>query len=264
MELVTGSSLAERLERGALSLDDSITVARQIAEALEHAHGNGIVHRDLKPANVMVDEDLNVKVLDFGLAKALGDAPSSDPDLSHSPTATAYTVAGALLGTPAYMSPEQARGKATDARADIWAFGCVLYEMLTGRRAFAGETASDTLVAILGREPDWSALPHATPPALRRVLDRCLHKEPRQRLHHIADARLELDRGEPMAPPARRRSILWPLISGVSLLVAGLATDLRRSRAGSLQPAVRPGTGRVGGSRGGRERDPPDRPPVGR
>ncbi len=195
MELVLGEDLSERLERGAIPVEEAIEIARQIAEALEEAHEHGIVHRDLKPANVKLAPDGKVKVLDFGLAKAYAgeSAGGSSPDISQSPTrARTGTEAGVILGTAAYMSPEQARGKPVDKRADIWAFGVVLYEMLTGRQLFPGETTSDVLAAVLTREPDWSALPASVPGAIRRLLRRCLERDPRNRLHDIADARLDL------------------------------------------------------------------------
>jgi Tol biopolymer transport system component len=196
MELVEGEDLAERLKRGKVPVDEAVAIARQVAEALEEAHEKGIVHRDLKPANVKVTPDGKVKVLDFGLAKAwTGEGPgaTSSPDLSQSPTlAQTGTAAGLILGTAAYMSPEQARGKPVDKRADIWAFGVVLFEMLDGRRLFDGETVSDVLAAVLAREIDWSRLPAETPPAVRHVLERCLERDPRQRLRDIADARHDL------------------------------------------------------------------------
>ncbi|HYN01226.1 MAG TPA: protein kinase [Vicinamibacteria bacterium] len=196
MELVEGEDLAERLKRGPVPVDEAVAIARQIAEALEEAHEKGIVHRDLKPANVKVTPDGRVKVLDFGLAKAwTGEGPgaTSSPDLSQSPTlAQAGTAAGIILGTAAYMSPEQARGKPVDKRADIWAFGVVLFEMLAGQRLFDGETVSDVLAAVLAREIDWSRLPAGTPPPVRHVLGRCLERDPRQRLRDIADARHDL------------------------------------------------------------------------
>src|SRR5215472_236829 len=197
LELVEGETLIDRIARGPLPPEEALEIARQIAQALEAAHERGIVHRDLKPANVKLTPEGRVKVLDFGLAKALS-ADESSADLSTSPTITAQsTKAGVIIGTAAYMSPEQARGKAVDKRADIWAFGALLYEMLTGRRCFQGETVSDTLAAVLMRDPDWSALPAKTPVSVRRVLRRCLDRDPRTRFHDIADARLELD--EPAA-----------------------------------------------------------------
>ncbi len=182
LEMVEGPTLADRIERGPIPLEDALPIARQIAEALEAAHAQGIVHRDLKPANIKVRDDGTVKVLDFGLAKAMA-VDSSPGVVALSPTITspAATAMGTIMGTAAYMSPEQARGRAVDKRSDIWAFGAVLYEMLTGRRAFDGEDVSDTLANILKREPDWSALPPGTPPAIERVLRRCLTKDPRLR-----------------------------------------------------------------------------------
>src|SRR5688572_31251337 len=199
MELVEGPTLAERIEQGPLPLDETLVVARQIAEALEAAHERGVVHRDLKPANVKLSLDGRVKVLDFGLAKALD--PQSSADLAASPTITAMaTRHGVILGTAAYMSPEQARGQAVDKRSDIWAFGCLVYEMLTGKRTFEGETVSDTLAAILRGEVDWSALPAGTPLALRKLLAHCLEKDRKKRLHDIGDARFELDESVTGAP----------------------------------------------------------------
>src|SRR5689334_11099506 len=169
MELVEGPTLCDRIAQGPLALDESLGIARQIAEALEAAHEKGIVHRDLKPANVKITPDGRVKVLDFGLAKALNLDGSSSPDVTRSPTLTAAaTQAGVVIGTAAYMSPEQARGKGVDRRADIWAFGAVVYEMLTGRKAFEGETVSDVLAAVLRADIDWSALPSETPASVRR------------------------------------------------------------------------------------------------
>ena len=196
LEFVEGEDLAQRLKRGPVPADEAVPIARQIAEALEEAHERGIVHRDLKPANVKVTPGGKVKVLDFGLAKAMeADAgAASASDLAHSPTMTRQaTEAGIILGTAAYMSPEQARGRKVDKRSDIWSFGVVLFEMLTGRRLFTGETSSDILAAVLTRDPAWDTLPPETPPRVRELLRRCLERDPKQRLHDIADARLELD-----------------------------------------------------------------------
>jgi eukaryotic-like serine/threonine-protein kinase len=222
LELVEGETLAERIASGPLPLDEALAIARQIADALEAAHEKGVVHRDLKPANVKVTSEGKVKVLDFGLAKALtGDR--SSPDQTHSPTLTAQaTQAGVVLGTAAYMSPEQARGKAVDKRADIWAFGAVLFEMLSGRRAFQGETVSDTLAAILMRDVDWSALPAATPLSVRRVLRRCLDRDPRTRFRDIADARVEMDEVVDSVPSAATPVMARPRASRTAWVVAAL------------------------------------------
>jgi eukaryotic-like serine/threonine-protein kinase len=201
LELVEGETLAERLRRGSVPVVEALAIARQIADALEAAHERSIVHRDLKPANVKITPDGQVKVLDFGLAKAVV-SNTTGPDLSQSPTLTENgTFEGAILGTAAYMSPEQARGKAVDKRTDIWAYGCVLYEMLTGRKAFAGETASDAIAAILEREPDLTKLPAAAPAAVPRLLRRCLEKDPSRRLRDIGDARLEVE--DALSSPAQ-------------------------------------------------------------
>ncbi len=200
LELVEGPTLAERIAAGPLPTEEALNIARQIAEALEAAHEKGIIHRDLKPANVKVTPEGTVKVLDFGLAKALEDDPSSI-DISESPTlSVAATQAGVILGTAAYMSPEQARGQAVDKRADIWSFGVVLYEMLTGKRTFSGETISDTLAAVLRAEVDWVALPADTPASIRKLLRRCLDKDRKRRLHAIGEARIAIE--EYLADPA--------------------------------------------------------------
>src|SRR5213593_1835416 len=181
MELVGGETLAERIKRGPIPVDQSLEIARQIAEALEAAHENGIIHRDLKPANIKLTTDGKVKVLDFGLAKAFdNDTRSSDP--ANSPTLTiSPTSAGMILGTAGYMSPEQARGVTVDKRADIWAYGVVLYEMLSGREMFSGETVSDTLAAVLRANFEWSGLPADTPAPVRRLLRRCLERDHKKR-----------------------------------------------------------------------------------
>jgi Tol biopolymer transport system component len=191
LELVEGETLAERLATGALPLAETLNLAGQIADALEAAHERGIIHRDLKPANIKITPGGVVKVLDFGLAKAV--AESADDALTQSPTGRAgETLEGVILGTLAYMSPEQARGRPVDKRSDVWAFGCVLYETLTGRQAFTGETSSDLIAGIIEREPDWSRLPPNLPPPIRRLLHRCLQKDAQQRLRDIGDARLEI------------------------------------------------------------------------
>src|SRR6202521_3834876 len=187
LELVDGPTLAERIAQGPMPLEEALPIARQIAQALEAAHEHGIIHRDLKPANIKLRPDGTVKVLDFGLAKAMEPAPGSSPNVSQSPTITtpAMTQAGMLLGTAAYMSPEQARGKPVDKRSDIWAFGAVLFEMLTGKRAFAGEEVSDVLASVLAREPDWQLLPQGLPPGVRNYLKRSLPQDRQTRIRDI-------------------------------------------------------------------------------
>ena len=201
LELVEGPTLADRIAQGPIPVDEALAIAKQIAEALEAAHEAGVIHRDLKPANIKVREDGTVKVLDFGLAKALDTTPQGDP--SQSPTLTAAaTQMGVILGTAAYMSPEQAKGKVVDKRADVWAFGAVLYEMLTGQKPFVGDDVSDTLALVLKFEPEWDALPSELPPSLVTYLRRCLHKDPRERIRDIGDVRLALAGAFDMpAPP---------------------------------------------------------------
>jgi eukaryotic-like serine/threonine-protein kinase len=253
MELVEGPTLADRMRSGPIPIDEALPIARQICEALEYAHERGIVHRDLKPANVKVTSDAAVKILDFGLARAVkGDGSATD--VANSPTLSQMaTQAGILLGTAAYMSPEQAKGKPVDRRTDIWAFGCVLYEMLTGKMAFRGEAVTDVLAAIIKEEPDWSPLPSATPIRIRVLLRRCLQKDPKQRLRDIGDARIALDEviaGAPDTPAslaagAATKAARWMwLISGVALLFV-LATALlaflyfRQKRSPVAAQAVR-------------------------
>jgi serine/threonine-protein kinase len=250
LELVDGETLADVIGRGPIPVAEALPIARAIADALEAAHDRGIVHRDLKPANVKITSDGKVKVLDFGLAKAVDAAGQlylshprgsveQDPPygVTQSPTITtpALTYAGVILGTAAYMSPEQARGKPVDRRADIWTFGCVLYEMLTGRRTFdAGDTVSDAIAAILKQDPDWTALPSDTPPHIRTLLKRCLQKDPQKRLPHIGVARLEIDEGPPERSPAeipvaaspRRTKRLILIVAATATLAAVVAAGL--------------------------------------
>ena len=246
LELVEGQDLAERLGGGPLPVEEALPVARQIAEALQAAHAQGIVHRDLKPANVKVTPEGTVKVLDFGLAKAW-ETDESDPNITHSPTMTAQmTRAGVILGTAAYMSPEQAKGRAVDKRADIWSFGVILYELLTGRMLFGGETVTDSLAAVVRAEPDWKALPDDLPLSVQRLLRRCLAKDPAERLHDIADARLEIRdamEGRELVPEIQPRcdatasnlrpGVVRPLLGIVGGLAVGLALGYWLWAAGS-------------------------------
>jgi serine/threonine-protein kinase len=236
MELVEGEDLSVLIARGPIPLADALQYSRQIAEALEAAHEQGIIHRDLKPANIKLRADGTVKVLDFGLAKAMDPVGTSSTDLMNSPTLTARaTQMGMILGTAAYMSPEQARGKVVDKGADIWAFGCVLYEMLAGRRVFEGDEVSDTLAVVLTKDPDWGALPADTPSAIRRLLRRCLVKDRRARLPDIGSARLDIDeaRTEPssstVVPSAvesggarARRIVTWAIGTAAVAALAAL------------------------------------------
>ena len=241
LEYVPGETL-----RGPLPVEEALAVARQIADALAHAHEKGIVHRDLKPANIKITPEGKVKVLDFGLAKAF--ASETQAEVSPSPTLTAATKEGAILGTAAYMSPEQARGKSVDRRTDIWALGCVLYETLTGRRAFGGETASDATAAILKNEPDWGLLPRGTPQKFRELLGRCLQKDPQRRLHDAADARIEIEEilaspfppvPELVAPPLKARrghAMAWFLGGLVAAHLGAFAWRLLREPGATLRP----------------------------
>jgi eukaryotic-like serine/threonine-protein kinase len=236
LELVEGETLADRIAKGALPVDEALGIAKQICEALEAAHEKGIIHRDLKPSNVKIQPDGRVKVLDFGLAKALENRPANTA-LSQSPTLSlAATNAGMILGTAAYMSPEQAKGKEVDRRADIWAFGVVVYELLTGRMAFSGETASETMAAVMMREPDWNVVPATVPSRLKELLRRCLVKDPRNRLRDIGDARLAVEEliarpdaaageaptGASMPQRRVREWVAWSAAVG-ALLIAGSA-----------------------------------------
>ncbi|MGH9443961.1 MAG: protein kinase domain-containing protein [Thermoanaerobaculia bacterium] len=252
LELVEGPTLQDRIEEGPIPVEEAVPIARQIAEALEAAHEKGIVHRDLKPANVKVNREDQVKVLDFGLAKALDPEVSgvfSSPNLTQSPTLSIGTQAGMILGTAPYMSPEQARGKPADKRADIWAFGVLLYEMLTGKRLFAGETVSDTLAAVLKTEIDFGALPPATPGRMREMLARCLERDPKNRLRDIGEARISLTVTadgalKPIAEAADgpRRAVTLPLFMGAIVGAAAIAALLawRGARSSTGGGAGRP------------------------
>ncbi len=221
LELIEGETLGERVRRGALPLGEALVIAKQIADALDAAHEKGIVHRDLKPANIKIAPDGVVKVLDFGLAKTIADDAAF---------AQGHTVEGAILGTAGYMSPEQARGQPVDKRTDIWAFGCVLFEMLTGRAPFARETMSDTLAAILDADPEWHWLPSSTPPHILRLLERCLAKDVKRRIRDIADARIELEEpvsGRSSTTRTSRRLAWWLAASAVLVATALLGWQLR-------------------------------------
>jgi eukaryotic-like serine/threonine-protein kinase len=249
MELVPGEDLSERIARGAIPVDEALPIAKQIAEALEAAHEQAIIHRDLKPANIKLRPDGTVKVLDFGLAKIAEPVAAVVSNITQSPTITtpAMTAAGIILGTAAYMSPEQAKGKPADKRSDVWAFGCVLYEMLAGKRAFEGEDVSDTLANVLKREPDWNALPTAVSGSVRTLLRRCLTKDRKRRLDSAADARLEIDDALTAPAPDARAvagvpSVGWRRLAAVTmaaLVVGGVAAGA------TVWFAMRPASGRV-------------------
>ncbi len=238
LELIEGDTLADRLSRGAIPIPETLEIARQISAALDAAHQRGIIHRDLKPANVKVTPAGVVKVLDFGLAKTA--APDvQDRDVTHTRMQMAGTQEGVVFGTAPYMSPEQARGQPLDKRTDIWAFGCVLYEMLSGRRAFAGATISDTIAAILQGEADWSALPLSTPPGVLRLTKRCLEKDPERRLRDLGDADLALDVAPGLAAPNRYpRWRVWTATIAAAVVVGTLAVlAFTRPRIAPSPPA---------------------------
>jgi len=245
MELVEGETLADRIVRGRIPIDEALAIARQIADALDAAHAHGIIHRDLKPANISLRPDGIVKVLDFGLAKVIEPAAVCG-NVTMSPTITspAMTTPGVILGTAAYMAPEQAQGRPVDKRTDMWAFGCVLYEMLTGRRPFAGHTPMDVIAQVLAGQPDWSALPPGLPDGAVRVLRRCLEKNVQHRLRDAGDARLDLeDRRAASATEVQgsRRTYWWVAalvaISAIALAI-GVVTG-RRARDTAAPPVVR-------------------------
>src|SRR5262249_24592542 len=233
LELVDGPTLADRIAQGPILLDETLAIAKQIAEALEAAHEQGIIHRDLKPANVKLRPDGTVKGLDFGLAKAIEPTSAASAMVTGSPTITTpamMTGVGMILGTAAYMSPEQAKGRPADKRSDVWAFGCVLYEMLTGKRPFEGEDVSDTLAAVLRADPDWHALPMELSPSVALLVRRCLERDRRRRIGDVSTIRFLLDEQLPSAPPPAAeqiaprpsRSILAAAAVGLMIVAAML------------------------------------------
>jgi serine/threonine protein kinase len=259
MELVLGETLEERLKRGRMAPDEALPVAAKIVAGIEYAHERGIVHRDLKPANIKLTQDGGVKVLDFGLAKAIaGDPTSTGPTSTPTvmPTLTSMgTVAGMILGTAAYMSPEQARGGTIDRRADIWAFGAVLYEMLTGRRAFEGDTVSDTLASVLRAPLEWELLPGTTPPSIVRLLKRCLERDPKKRLRDIGEARIALDTvgdegdsnrfppdrvGNTVAAPRRLPWLLFGVAAFAAVALGGMMATRKPPEARVVRFTVAP------------------------
>ena len=272
MEFVPGMTLAERLGAGALGLQEALRIAREIAVAVEAAHAKGIIHRDLKPANIKIAPGGRVKLLDFGLAKVLDPA---EPRLSISPTIVSGAAGGGLLqGTVAYMSPEQARGLTVDTQTDIWALGCVLFEMLTGRQTFSGATATDILAFVITREPDWRILPAAASSSVRSLLRQCLQKDLANRLHDIADVRINLDEalsGEPALAPEQRqrdgrlkRALPWLVSGGLGLAGTRPAGDVPKCFIGRSDGESRgsePASGRRTGTRLV-ARESPSRPMV--
>ena len=248
MELVPGETLRDKLSRGPIPLDEALPLFQQIAEGLEAAHESSVVHRDVKPANIGITPNDEVKILDFGLAKAYA-KDASPAGLSSSPTMARGTATGVILGTAPYMSPEQARGKSVDKRTDIWAFGCCLYEALTGRAAFLGDTVSDTIARILKEDPDFDALPQTTPSAIKRLLRRILCKDPHLRLQHMGEARIAIHdvrsggtEGDAIDYPAEKRIPWVPVLvtAAVAIVFTGLAARVMMSSAEIGQPTDRP------------------------